>query len=419
MTIKINIRNVFAYFSVLLIVFQPLLCMINSIFGYTDEIIAILCGLYYILTLFLKHPKKEYDSTMLLLMFLLLVTGVIGNIVYNIQSSFLAIILDVFATFKCFVIYMGIKSMYTSPDENKKILHNIASIFRVYMFIVGLFAIINLFVDIGMSDGLSYGLRAFKFIYSGSGDFSLVCYSICFVILLDMAVQKASFGRKEIIIAATILLIWSSSLVTRAIAYMLLFLAMLLLLSFSKSRLKWYHFVPLGISVLFVGYSSIQYFFYNANTARSQLLINGIRTMVKYFPFGAGFATYGSDMAYKYYSPLYELYGFNSIFGLSRNSTMVFANDSFWPEIMGQFGVIGAVIFIIFIILLYKKCVHVCITRTQTLVIQWIMAVLLVGSVGSKTYIHYIMIPVFIALSLFENYASNQAKTQVEPKYQG
>ena len=55
----------------------------------------------------------------------------------------------------------------------------------------------------------------------------------------------------------------------------------------------------------------------------------------------------------KNYSPVYALYGINNVYELSQNRTS-FISDTFWPMIIGQFGYLGTLCYLICIILIYR-----------------------------------------------------------------
>ena len=66
-----------------------------------------------------------------------------------------------------------------------------------------------------------------------------------------------------------------------------------------------------------------------------------------YFPIGTGFGTYASAEASKVFSPVYELYNFEYLLRFEVNRQWVgFLNDTFWPIIIGQTGVIGTVAYL-------------------------------------------------------------------------
>lgn len=69
---------------------------------------------------------------------------------------------------------------------------------------------------------------------------------------------------------------------------------------------------------------------------------------------GAGFASYGSFSSGLYYSPLYEKYNLSDIYGLSVDYPNFIA-DTYYPSLIGQFGIPGIILFISFLYFVLKK----------------------------------------------------------------
>jgi hypothetical protein len=76
--------------------------------------------------------------------------------------------------------------------------------------------------------------------------------------------------------------------------------------------------------------------------ARIALYFGSLDIARDHLPLGGGLGRYGSWMSRIEYSPLYEEYGLSNIRGL-RESNPLYATDTFWPQILGEFGVIGLV----------------------------------------------------------------------------
>lgn len=75
-----------------------------------------------------------------------------------------------------------------------------------------------------------------------------------------------------------------------------------------------------------------------------------------YIPFGSGLASFGTNAAAKYYSPLYYEYGLDDIWGLYPDNPMFLA-DAFYPT-LAQYGMVGLFFFLWFWIRRYKQAVH-------------------------------------------------------------
>jgi hypothetical protein len=76
--------------------------------------------------------------------------------------------------------------------------------------------------------------------------------------------------------------------------------------------------------------------------ARVALYVGSIEIARDNFPLGAGMGRYGSWMSRVEYSPVYAEYGLSDVHGL-RQSNSQYATDTFWPMVLGEFGVVGIV----------------------------------------------------------------------------
>lgn len=79
---------------------------------------------------------------------------------------------------------------------------------------------------------------------------------------------------------------------------------------------------------------------------RTQLLVRGFAIAQDHFPLGTGAGTFGSAPSFQLgYSEVYYQYGFNKIYGATREYP-VFLQDAFWGKIIGQSGFIGLIAYV-------------------------------------------------------------------------
>ena len=120
---------------------------------------------------------------------------------------------------------------------------------------------------------------------------------------------------------------WASTMRSRAFSFIAVFL-LLAVFFFTSNGKKWgekirkkikvAYIIPICVVAVAICWNQLVFYFTSDTQARSVLLRFGIMTMVTYFPLGAGFGTFGSDVAATQYSPLYKKYGFNSIYGMRQ-----------------------------------------------------------------------------------------------------
>ncbi len=82
--------------------------------------------------------------------------------------------------------------------------------------------------------------------------------------------------------------------------------------------------------------------------ARFALFAGAIEIAQDYAPLGAGFGRYGGWISRQNYSPLYEEYGLDEVYGLSRENPQ-FITDTFWPQVLGEVGIGGVIAYVVFL----------------------------------------------------------------------
>lgn len=97
---------------------------------------------------------------------------------------------------------------------------------------------------------------------------------------------------------------------------------------------------------------------YAPTTARALLYITGWRIAEDHFPFGAGFGRFGGYVSQLHYSPVYDEYGLSNVYGLSRE-TPSYMQDTYWPHILAETGLFGALVLVAFFFLLWRRCVEI------------------------------------------------------------
>ncbi len=83
----------------------------------------------------------------------------------------------------------------------------------------------------------------------------------------------------------------------------------------------------------------------NDGLARPKTYRTSLYILRDYFPFGPGMGTFGTNGAWRYYSPLYYKYNLNTVWGLDEGGG--FICDAFYPT-LSQYGVVGVWLFFIF-----------------------------------------------------------------------
>lgn len=377
---------------------------LGSFWGYIDELVA-LFGVVVIVLSLMQHKYGRIDQIIILLSVILLFIGLAGNIIFKYRTDITLIGLDIIATFKGIVYYLAFKAFNFNTEQVKSIVKATFNLFFVLLIIMFPLACLNLFVDFGMGGGFVYGIRSFAFVFGGSGNCSLIFYVIVAVPLVKVSIQKC-FYRFDKIYLLFALFTWAATLTSRAIAYVGIFIILAAwVFYFSKNKkfkIKLWQVIVLTIVIGLIASEDIIFYFQNNRTARYNLLYYGFVTLFNCFPFGSGFATYGSAVASDFYSPLYWQYGFDTIWGLAPGGDS-FSNDGLWGEILGQFGLFGTIIFCAIFAVLFIQLYKRSEDNYDRFLFIYVGLILLLGSIGTKTVMHYVIAPVFILLALKNN----------------
>lgn len=345
--LKVNKRIIVIQMLMAILLVSELLSDTVSLLKYTDEIITV-CGVIYICF----YMKKINTSNLKLIasVSVCVVIGVISNILSGMLKSPFFIILDIISCFKIFIVFIWMDTVLT-PNRVRIIAKSMNFIAKIFLVVVAICAILNFIIDIGMSKEERFGFREFVFIYEHAHLLAMSTFAMLAFILLARKTKQIA----QVIYILLAMIILGASLKGPAIIWAVLFWPLYFLIRANRMhKLKKWHFIIIGIAAIILGYYQISTYFMNSNAPRFLFYKYGLVTAQKYFPIGAGFGTFGSNIAAEQYSPLYIKYGFEGLFGMSATDTS-FLNDNYYPMLLGQIGIIGTIIVIFMLINIFKR----------------------------------------------------------------
>ncbi len=172
--------------------------------------------------------------------------------------------------------------------------------------------------------------------------------------VLVAALFYLSCEKDNALVRTATILIMSIGLLAPTSKYMGSLLCSILIIAFVAQPLKVnIRYIVLGF-IVFVAIAwaawddFILYFMEDTEyNARPVLYMHMPDILNDYFPFGSGFASYANAASGTWYSPLYEKYGMENIWGLTEGETL-FISDTYYPT-LAQFGYVGIALFIAFI----------------------------------------------------------------------
>lgn len=370
--------------------------LVSKIFNYIDEIIALFCTLYVILSILAQKQCEKSDKKILFIYLLFVATGIIGTLCLRIQP-FSIWSMDLFTCSKFIVGYLAMRFCKCKVNINflKRSVLNVTRFITIVFFAL---AIHDEFMSplFGIYDYRMFG-KSIELFYPHPTYLA----AACIVFLLILAVTCDGKSNYVYMIMSSVVIVFTFR--AKAIAFVAVFWGLYLMIAVWKIKNKLIYAV---VSLVLAGYLAYDqfatYFMSKTWSARAVLFTDAVSIAKKYFPFGTGFASFGTNMSVVSYSPIYYQLGYNEIDGMSMN-TAAYLNDGFWQACLAQFGVLGVLVFVALILLLLKKTMQYKISDVGAMRYYSMMSLnvyLIIASIGELAYFAPYALLYFIILGI-------------------
>lgn len=397
---KIYKKTLFVIIIVMVLFVELIFSRMVPFLKYADEVTAIISimSLAVWILSYKGKVEKEYKK-ILLVICIVAAFGFAGNIINSVARSYFAAAVDCLGMVKVFVCVIFVYT-YLSENEAKQVVALLYKPAKLFLWVAVIFGVASIFTDIGMGGEVRYGLRAYSFIFGHAHILAITSISALAIIASNEITQKKLYFY-------TILTCVCQLLTTKgpSIVWSIMIFFMFKYYVHNRKIKLWLIILIAAVGILAGGYQITNYFM-NASAPRALLLKYGIETARRYFPLGAGFATYGSDMAKVYYSKLYYQYGFNNIWGMGEYDGM-FLNDNYWPMAMGQFGFIGTIFLLYACYLFFHNAQGKCSDRRVRAImitnIMYVMAHSLGSALLTSMEGTFLFVIFGVALALYKN----------------
>lgn len=408
---KNNIRINYILFIICFyaLIFQNLIQNYFSFFSYFDEILALISIPVFIIKLLKNRYKNnsiKINSFFLLLSLIaIFFVGIAGTIINNYQSLVSALY-DAILFFKFFLVMLLSRFLW----DNSFIQNNSYKIKKHLKFITTLLLLLtisNYIFSIWPNVEYRFGIMTNQLFYSHPTYLAAVCI---FIISLWYIIEKKVLTISIIIM----FIILISTLRFKAIGALAAIIMLSIIIDKTNKKMSFSKIGIIAIITAIFAYNQIINTFINNDlTARSQLLIKSLEIMKDYFPIGTGFGTYGSYISSINYSEVYYKYELNTVYGLEP-SNPVFICDSFWPMVFGQFGFIGALLYLYILYLVYKKIQHSFSIENKYFYIAkyCCFSYLLISSIAETAFVNPLAIPLAIIIGIDLSQGNNQEKVK-------
>lgn len=297
-------------------------------FPYIDELVIIVLGIMSI-NKKTRNYKKELADILLFFIFYLCYSLYIKTNIWQ------ANIADFFQQLKPYLSFLFCARMNISlSNKQKKYMHDICFYILLFIFILYLLLdwktyIWGLFTHPGPFGNLVYILSLTMFFFSKKKGKDIVW-------LLLFLLWGVLCGRSKYYGSIVVFL------------FLLFFLKDKIVINMKNVTYMFF----VSIIVIYVIWEKFTiYFIYglsDESNCRVLLYKTSFLLLSDYFPFGSGLGSFGVDASRVYYSPIYDKYGLSNIWGMSREKSN-FITDTFFPVLIGQFGLLGIWIFVSFI----------------------------------------------------------------------
>ena len=381
-----------------IILFQNPLLKITSLFKYTDE-----CLMLFFAAWIATHGKKLHKSYVLMavLMIALVYLGLLGNAFSGVSRTKAAIILDIANFAKLFVTMIGASLYFEEVDVGRTgLIRQLAAEVRLIVTAGLALAALSQVANIGMTHGVRFGIKAFQFIFSTPGMLNQYC--IIYLLILTLDLRASADKRFKYPFLLITFGLWISTGRTRGFAMIAVWTVIMYLANNEvfgdrtipaevkiRRCLRPQYFAAAAAGLLLIGWDQLEYYLGGGTvTARGLLLRGGVTAMQEFFPLGAGYATFGTEQAARYYSPLYYRYGMNTFWALAEGGSEL--TDCYWPAVGAEFGVFGLLIMVVLVVVFSMTLIRLSGTDKYALVVAIVYVIyLLISSTATGIYTAY------------------------------
>ena len=334
-------------------IFQNVLENYFNIFGILDEAMSaaiVIIAIINILSSRRKYVICKNNKKILVSVLALIIIGKIGNLKTDYQTMIPAL-KDAVCVLKGIITYVFIPLCLSNLnlDEYLTTMNNHLKFITGLVFLT---VIANLLFDIFPYYEIRFGIKSQQIFFTHPT--YLASFSVIIIILLSVNLREHEENKKYIIL---MLLVLASTLRFKSIAFIPIYMYLYYIVFKKQRKLQ---LLDVGILCVLGGVfaiSQVMEYFNNPDWARNVLTMNSLNIAKDNFPIGTGFGTYASWASGESYSNIYYDYNISTTWGISPDF-YEFIADTFWPMIIGQFGVLGLGIYIYILLRIYKNIIN-------------------------------------------------------------
>ena len=330
------------------------------------------------------------------LWFVFLLIGAISTLIFDYQSLVYALI-DAIVISSKFIF--GYCAVYIYAQKTTK---NISNSFEMLARLIALIFFVltvhdMIFTPIFEKSDFRYFTESIKLMFPHTT--YLTAASVSLLVFLGYK----NTGYKNLMYMFMITFVGCMTLRSKAIGFFAVYWALYILFVVLKNRNYILMLIGGGAGAVVLVWDSIARNFFSAlYSPRDILMRDGIQMAIEHFPFGTGFGTFGSSVAAENYSPLYVELGYEDYYGMSSTDTQ-FLTDGFWPTIIAQYGFIGAIVFVLVILLFLFWSINKMKKEVNAgFAMLMILVYCLVASLAETSFFNPTSLLMFMLFAIFE-----------------
>lgn len=367
--------------------FQQPLQKIAPAFQYGDEAFSMLAIVAFALDIANRKKLGRGNMWMLIGMGVVVVSGLWSSWIYQFQPA-KVVLADLIVVIKFFMtIYAG-ERLFSRIIENTYARNVIR---RHCIFIICLLSLLTMmdFVFDLFPWEERYGMRAIRLFYMHQ------TYLVAACVFVLVAYAVTAQRRMSIVVLIPLCIIMVLTLRAKAFGIVLAALVIYVLSAKLNKRLNIIYIALLGVALYMLVGEQIEFYYGGGDNVVARTVLNKTAVQISkdFFPLGTGFGTFASHQSAAEYSPIYGLYKISGVWGISKDKPD-FISDTFWPMILGQFGVLGLVSYIIAIVTLFFR-IQALARRNRYLYYGAIVSFiyLMISSTAESAFVNSIAVP--------------------------
>ncbi len=337
------------------------------IVGYIDDIALILLlplafrGVRFLLS-------NRHGNLLLMCYFLFLCAGCISGILENVspKQMIFQLMLEVkLPMMVCIMLGLKEKKWYLQTYFNFSKYILLGSLPLIFWQLLGPDSYHSFFVT--GADKAMFHLPGGNVLERCAGIFwfpgELAFYSgIAFIYFFFRWQSKRSFSCNIWMLLALLVLLSSMSRLEVVGTFFGVMFSLIMSVNQQKKKIMYGQYILLLIPTIMLliplfrqSYEQLQlYDIANSNASRVVFYYYSVVLAGMFFPFGAGLGTYGGQAALLFDSNLYHQLGFDMFWWFRMR---IYLNDTFWPHILGESGIVGIFFYLCFLYILWRVAV--------------------------------------------------------------